>query len=419
MGRDGGDRWATGLACLLALSGCGGSGGQPRDGGADASRGGTGGGAGRTGTGGAAGSAGSTGAGGFAGGRGGAAGGGAAGSGGAVSPPPKGTGGAGGSMGGAGGLACDPLTTCAGKMSGPWCVDQFLPGDTMAPSFTGVWSDGPTDVWAVGTRQSSTSSSENGFVFHWNGCAWASVPIASTAGFNDVWGTSTHDIWIVGSGGTSLHWNGATWSSVTTGTTDNLTNVSGSGSNDVWAIGISGVIHWNGTAWAPSPGGTTAAPMNTGFIGDIWAAAPNDVWVAQGSNLRGSASHFDGTSWTTMMVVPNNQFQVFGIWAGGGIAWAVGEGSDTYLFSGGAWAEIGPGGGSAEGLLNVMAIGNDIWASGQTIVHSPDGAVFTRDDDAPSGFYTGLWMTSAQVWIGGNDFDSSGELGAVVLHRAR
>ena len=92
--------------------------------------------------------------------------------------------------------------------------------------------------------------------------------------------------------GTALHWNGSAWSSTSTGTTVDLASVSGTASNDVWALGLGTSLHWNGSAWSTVPGFPPNSTVDL-FDGDIWAVAPNDVWVALG--LPDGLAHFDGT----------------------------------------------------------------------------------------------------------------------------
>ena len=58
------------------------------------------------------------------------------------------------------------------------------------------------------------------------------------AAFNDVWGTTDHDVWAVGEDGAIVHFDGSTWSSIPSGTTASLGPLSGTSATDVWAGGI-------------------------------------------------------------------------------------------------------------------------------------------------------------------------------------
>jgi hypothetical protein len=311
--------------------------------------------------------------------------------------------------------AATALTSCQGTMSGPWCVDTFTGDPTL--SINAVWSDSPTDVWAVGSSGAYTLGvgAATGVFFHWDGCQWQQSQLAG-AGFNDVWGASATDVWTVGDRGIALHWNGATWSPVPTGTTNIFAAVSGSSSSDVWSVGLDGAFHWNGTAWTPSPGIAATPGLFYSFGGDIWAVAPNDVWVAMAGVATGSVAHFDGTSWTISEVSPRPDFLLFGIWSDSTTTWAVGEGTQILERSAGVWTQIQPPGGSSVGFENVMASGADVYAVGQSLVHSTGGGAFQEDTQAPSGSFKGLWLTSSQVWVTGGVFPAGAP---VIMHRAR
>jgi hypothetical protein len=337
---------------------------------------------------------------------------------GVMTPVLGGAGGAGGGGGGAGGASCieTALTNCTGTTSGAWCVDQFLQNDPVAAEFTGIWGSGTTNVWAVGSRvDSSGIFNSSGFAFHWDGCAWTRSPLSIAAGLREVWGMTDNDVWAVGDGGTALHWNGSAWTPVSTGVTSILWGVSGTATDDVWAVGDGGAIHWNGTAWAPSPG-FPIPPPEVNFRGDVWAVAPNDVWVVGNRNLL---TRFNGSGWMTTPITADNTHSLFGVWSDGSTAWAVGQGDQIQKFSGGAWTVIQGAGGSSIGFVNVMARGLDVWVVGQSTLRSTGGGPFQVDPDAPPAPYAsfnGLWVTATQVWAAGNAQPNGA---ATVIHRAR
>jgi hypothetical protein len=318
--------------------------------------------------------------------------------------------------GGAPGSACaaTALTNCTGTMVGGWCVDTFFQGNANPPSLTNIWSDGPTDVWTVGSTGDPVTFQvdANGVALHWDGCAWTQSPLNITAGLHDVWGASATDVWAVGFAGTALHWDGNAWSSFPTGTTGDLGAVSGTGGSDVWAVGLGGAFHWNGSAWSAVAGLPPSEPSLSLYDGDVWAVAPNDVWVALG--LPDGLAHFDGTSWTRI-ATPHPSFGFFGIWADGTTGWAVGEGRQIMRLSGGTWTQFQDPSGSAQGYLNVMALGADVWINGQAVVEGNAGGAFQNVGGLPAGFFRGLWLTSSQIWMTG----SLNSGGVVVLHRAR
>jgi hypothetical protein len=335
-----------------------------------------------------------------------------------------GTSGAGGSSttstGGVPGAACAFATAaaCAGTMLGAWCVDKLFPNDPSQPSLTNIWSDGPADVWTVGSGSDPATglADVNGVAFHWDGCAWTQSPVPTKAGLHDVWGASGADIWAVGAGGTALHWNGSSWSAAATGASQDLGAISGTSGSDIWAVGVGISVHWNGSSWAVVSGFPSSTMFDL-FGGDVWAVAPNDVWAALG--LPDGLAHFDGTRWTKV-ATPNQGFGFFGIWADATTGWAVGEGSQIMQLVGGTWTLYRPPQGSAQGYLDVMGqgtgSGSDVWIAGQTVVEGLGGAAFQPVTDVPPGSYRGLWVTASQVWMTGFDATSGS---AIVVHRSR
>jgi hypothetical protein len=299
-------------------------------------------------------------------------------------------------------------------MLGPWCVDQFLVGDPGSPAFTGLWSSGPSDVWAVGSRAGSGAApASDGLAFHWDGCTWTQSPIAT--GLREVWGAASSDVWAVGSRGTALHFDGRAWTPVATGTTSDFWSVSGTAGNDVWAIGGAGAFHWDGTAWAASPGFPPAAAGQ--ITGDVWAAAPHDVWAVGDQN---TVVHFDGAAWTPAPASTDAAHALLGIWSDGTTAWAVGEGNQILELAGGVWTAVQGGDGSSTGLRNVMAAGTDVWAVGSSVVHASSGGPFPPDHHlpAPDFQFSGLWVTASQVWAAGTGPAATGTV-PVVVHRSR
>jgi hypothetical protein len=58
----------------------------------------------------------------------------------------------------------------------------------------------------------------------------------------DIWGSSSTDVFSVGTAGTILHYDGKAWSKMTTPTTNELLGVWGSSSSDVFVVGGEGTI---------------------------------------------------------------------------------------------------------------------------------------------------------------------------------
>lgn len=121
--------------------------------------------------------------------------------------------------------------------------------------------------------------------------AWEVIS-QSAATFNDIWGTSSADVFVVGTDGTILHNDGAGWVAMTSGTTYSLNGVWGSSSDDVFAIGDHGtILHYDGSSWS----GMNSPTVNS--LNGIWGSSPADVYaVGEGTTLL----HYDGSLWTAI-----------------------------------------------------------------------------------------------------------------------
>jgi len=57
-----------------------------------------------------------------------------------------------------------------------------------------------------------------------------------------IWGSSSSDVFAVGSSGAILHYDGSAWSAMNSGTEESFNGVWGSSSSDVFAVGSDGTI---------------------------------------------------------------------------------------------------------------------------------------------------------------------------------
>jgi hypothetical protein len=135
-----------------------------------------------------------------------------------------------------------------------------------------------TDIWVVGTTVNTTTGATSAEALHFNGTAWAVVPMqqpgTNTPTIGAVTALSAANAWAVGEdigatsapGGSTLieHWDGTSWSVVaspTPGADPGLTGVAARGSGDVYAVGnnlpsVNGgvvqglILRWNGSTWS-------------------------------------------------------------------------------------------------------------------------------------------------------------------------
>jgi hypothetical protein len=230
-----------------------------------------------------------------------------------------------------------------------------FPGET-TNQLNGVWGSSSSDVWAVGSSAT---------ILRWNGSDWSQVLSNTNDDLNAVWGSSGNDVWAVGSSGTLLHWNGNDWSKVASKTNEQINAIWGSSSQDVWAVGWYGtILHWNGTNWSSVPSGTVN-PLN-----GVWGSAANDVWAVGDGGGGGVILHWNGTEWATIYPTPLGPWVVasgfFGVWGSSpDDVWAVGVGNGgsghTWRWNGTTWSSPG----APDYLHAVWGSGaNDVWAVG-------------------------------------------------------
>jgi hypothetical protein len=190
----------------------------------------------------------------------------------------------------------------------------------------GVSATSATDVWAGGYYVGPDGSRP--LALHWGGVRWTLVPVPDGSPYgtnaffaiaavapNDAWGVGDQDV----SGGFNLqplaeHWDGTEWTPVDvppipTGYSNVLNGVDGSSTTDVWAVGtysegtqgIPLVEHWDGTAWTQVD--MSSLQNNNGFSG-VAALSPADAWAvgasAKTAPTRPFTEHWDGSAWSVV-----------------------------------------------------------------------------------------------------------------------
>jgi len=99
-----------------------------------------------------------------------------------------------------------------------------------------IWGASDTDVFVVG------GNGIIGFIAHYDGSLWTTMPSGTTQHLRAVWGTSPSNVIAVGDSGTIVHYDGKTWSPMESGTTDQLTGVWASAPNHFVVTAASGLI---------------------------------------------------------------------------------------------------------------------------------------------------------------------------------
>ena len=194
-----------------------------------------------------------------------------------------------------------------------------------------------SDVFAVGF---------DGTILHYDGNIWSSMESgAADYVLGDVWGSSAHDVFVVGinpsvfNSGIILHYDGAGWTVMTTNWY--LTNVWGSAGNDVFAVGsYAPVLHYDGSTWSE----ITDDKMRFDFL---WGTSSNSVYA---SHYWGEIAHYDGDCWSALISLPLDLFMIWG--SSDNDLFAVGK-PQGYWDPEGTWIPLGP---------NVHHFDGNIWS---------------------------------------------------------
>lgn len=292
------------------------------------------------------------------------------------------------------------LTSC-----GKWSVVPSPNSSLVPDGLSAVAAISATDVWAVGTAGSQTSSGQT-LTEHWNGTNWQIVqspnPGTRYNTLSGVTAISATNVWAVGyfvndnqvTQTLTEHWNGTRWSVVKSPSPFSINNelfsVAAVSASNVWAVGFSTgstttdhtlIEHWNGTSWSvvksPNPGSSSDS------LSGVAAISANNVWAVGASNTFSLTliEHWNGTSWSVVK---------------------------------------SPSPGSGDSLSDVSAVSaNNVWAAGytfngssiQTLVEHWNGTswqVVKSPNVGASPSFWGLTAISAtDVWAVGSDRNSN------------
>jgi hypothetical protein len=139
------------------------------------------------------------------------------------------------------------------------------------------------DVWAVGKRQTCEDCNyETAMIVHYDGQGWTQQLSKNADVYAGVWAVAPNDVWVVGrndeGNANVLHYDGSGWSrGEPLSTSQNgLQDVWASSSNDVYAVGPRVLLHYDGTAWSKvsEEGGDR-----------VWGTSENDVFILRANEI--------------------------------------------------------------------------------------------------------------------------------------
>ncbi len=163
-----------------------------------------------------------------------------------------------------------------------------VPDLAMSARLYGVTALSSTDAWAVGARDDG-----HDLIFHWDGKVWSAInppPVNGYFGLTKVSASGPHDIWMAGDADRLpfvLHWDGQTWT---------RTRTPGFG------VGVFGRLRGRGQqTWTRTPGLEDYSESRLGYLNDIVAIHPDDVWLVGETNTnRMLLLHWNGHTWAAL-----------------------------------------------------------------------------------------------------------------------
>jgi hypothetical protein len=243
-------------------------------------------------------------------------------------------------------------------------VSQFKNSTTITDLLS-LWGVPPVPV---------ISTDDQGDIFLNDGLRWIKYLPIRIGNLNALWGSSTTNIYAVGSSGTILSFNGTSWKLVTPAITSvDLYCIWGSSANDILVGGYLGkLFRYNGIAWQ-------SLSLTSQDLRAIWGSSDSDVY-ATGSH--GDILHYDGTTWKTVTISSGVQLNTLWGSAADDVFAAGKNGKIFHYYDNGVslgWHDITPG-------LSIYDI-NAAWGgtSGKVYFACKNGQIllYTRDDHIP------------------------------------
>jgi photosystem II stability/assembly factor-like uncharacterized protein len=251
-----------------------------------------------------------------------------------------------------------------------------IPG--LARSLYSIWGSSSTDVFAVGSF---------GRIYHYDGEDWNLMPSGSEDIFRGVWGVNGNNVFAVGFDGRILHYDGNDWSAMASGTTEHLLDIWGYSGTDTYIVGYNGtILHYNGIDWSAMASVTTE---------DLWG-----IWGASGTNVfavgeNGAILHYDGNDWSSMTSGTTASLEA--IWGtSGNNIYTVGSNGTILHYDGNDWSAMSSG--TTRYLEDVWGTSEDsVFVVGNNgIILKYNGNVWTQTILDTKESYMSIWGTSEE-----------------------
>ena len=134
------------------------------------------------------------------------------------------------------------------------------------------------------------ASGSGGYMYRESGGDWTRWLPETTVDFEDVWGTSTDNLYAVCADGLIHRYDGMSWCEIT-GPGYPMKKIWGLSASEIYTVGEDGAFLYNGISWS-----------------QIFAEPANDIWGRSGWNLYVTnafptpyVKHYNGLAWTSVV----------------------------------------------------------------------------------------------------------------------
>ena len=219
----------------------------------------------------------------------------------------------------------------------------------------------------------------------------------------DMWGTSSTNLYAVGSKGALLNWSGQGWTQQANVTQEDLRGIHGVDAKNIWAVGYKGAAaHFDGTGWKQLDSFSTSVNLNSVFATPSKQGSTVDVWAAGTSGVYRLKTIGSKTGFQKFYPSPYlNAWAIHG--SDADHIWAVGYGGKIVHWNGTSWQNQVSG--TAIGLRDVFALSpKSVYAVGEAgqILHY-NGVKWTAHKSPVKTTLYSVWANSdSDIWAVGS-----------------
>lgn len=134
---------------------------------------------------------------------------------------------------------------------------------------------------------------DGGTILEYDGVEWEEVPSPTSEDLFGVWCASETDAFAVGDTGVVLRLTDGEWVVQPTPASQHLTRVHGSSSSNVWVVGQAAMLHFDGVEWSED------ASFPEVMFSGIWVESDGMARAVGMDEIGGFVMELDGTTWST------------------------------------------------------------------------------------------------------------------------